>query len=183
MGARLYPEASLAASHSRAKRRAIVRELAAAMGVMVLGLVATWSPVAAAGPTVDATWRVVVRGGDTSSSELALSVTIEKRWHVNANDPDRAYLIPTTLEIDPPAGVTVRSIRYPEPVTRALGFAPGTALRLYEGTFTIVVHVAGTPPARFQATLGYQACNEETCLPPRTLAVPFDGTRLSGGEK
>ncbi|MCC6763276.1 MAG: hypothetical protein IT293_01315 [Deltaproteobacteria bacterium] len=153
------------------------------LGAAVLGVVTWWSPVAAGGPTLDAAWRVTTGGSGTSPSELALTVTIEKGWHVNSNDPDRPYLIPTTLEITPPSGVTVQSIRYPEPVIHGLGFAPGTALRLYEGTFTIGVRVAGVPPGHFDATLGYQACNEETCLPPRTLAVPFDATRAAKGAK
>jgi len=153
--------------------------LALAQAVL-LAVAVSWSPAAAAGPTLDAKWRIAARGGEATPSELALTVTIEKGWHVNANDPDRSYLIPTTLDIDPPAGVEVQSIRYPEPVTHALAFAPGTALRLYEGTITISVRVAGPPPDRFDATLGYQACNEETCLPPRTLAVPFEAARAGG---
>lgn len=147
-----------------------------------LVLALAWSrPVIAAGPTLDAKWRVASAAGEGGATELALTITVEKGWHLNANDPDRPYLIPTTLEIDAPIGVTIRSIRYPEPVIRALAFAPGAALRLYEGTFTIAVRVAGAPPGRFEASLGYQACNEETCLPPRTLAVPFDAARISGG--
>jgi hypothetical protein len=44
------------------------------------------------------------------------------------------------------------------------------------------VRVAGGVPARFDAKLGYQACNEETCLPPSTLTVPFDA-KAGGGPK
>ncbi|MCZ2111053.1 MAG: protein-disulfide reductase DsbD N-terminal domain-containing protein [Dehalococcoidia bacterium] len=183
MGARLYPEAPTAASKRAAKRRAIARGAAPALVGMVLGAAVACSPVAAAGPTVDAEWRIVSSGSEATPSELALTVTVEKGWHVNANDPDRAYLIPTTLEIDPPAGVIVQAIRYPEPVIQALGFDPGAMLRLYEGTFTIAVRVAGAPPARLDATLGYQACNDATCLPPRTVPVPFAAGRVSEGDK
>lgn len=184
MGASVYPEAPAVASNSRARvHRWSARAIGSALSAVVLGVVVWWAPVAAAGPTVTTSWRVATGGSDASASELALTVTIEKGWHVNANDPDRPYLIPTTLEIDPPPGIVVQSIRYPEPVIHALGFAPGTALRLYEGTFTIGVRVAGAPPDRFGARLGYQACNEETCLPPRTLAVPFDAQRAARDAK
>lgn len=135
----------------------------------------------AAGPSVEAQWRLSAAAApDATSSELALVVTVEKGWHVNANDPDRPYLIPTTLDIDSPAGTTIQSIRYPDPVVRSLAFSPGTSLRLYEGAFTIAVRVAGTPPEHFEARLGFQACNEETCLAPRTLAVPFDARTARG---
>ena len=41
-------------------------------------------------------------------------------------------------------------------------------------------HIAGWT-RRFAARLSYQACNDETCLPPRTLPVPFDAD--SAGKK
>jgi DsbC/DsbD-like thiol-disulfide interchange protein len=134
----------------------------------------------AAGPSVDAKWSVG-KPAAAATNELALTVTVEKGWHLNANDPGRPYLIPTTLEIEAPAGTTVETIRYPDPVVRSLGFAPGTQLRLYEGSFTIAVRVTGAP-GRFDAKLGYQACNDETCLPPRTLPVPFE-PKSGGGAK
>lgn len=131
--------------------------------------------VHAAAPSLGAQWQVVASSVTAESpSELTLTIRLEPGWHVNANDPDRPYLIPTTLEIDPPAGTTIAGIRYPEAVVRRLAFAAGMPLRLYEGTFTIRVRLAGALPGRFEARLGYQACNDETCLPPRTLPVPFD---------
>jgi DsbC/DsbD-like thiol-disulfide interchange protein len=140
---------------------------------LVMAIVCPSQSTLAAGPSVDAKWSVASAAPAADKTALALTVTVENGWHVNANDPDRPYLIPTTLEIDPPAGTVVDSIRYPDPVVRTLAFAPGTQLRLYEGTFTIAVRVTGKP-GRFDAKLGYQACNDETCLPPRTLPVPFD---------
>jgi thioredoxin:protein disulfide reductase len=140
------------------------------------------STLRAAGPSLEANWHVESPKTKSGTTELQLIVTVEEGWHLNANDPDRPYVIPTTLDVTPPAGTTIAGIRYPDPVVRNLSFAPGTPLRLYEGTFTIGVRVAGTVPARFDATLGYQACNEETCLPPRTLAVPFE-SKVGGGSK
>ena len=135
----------------------------------------------AAAPSLHAKWQVVAAAPGSGSTELVLTVTLEPGWHLNANDPDRPYLIPTSLEIDPPAGTTIESLRYPEAVVRSLAFAAGRPLRLYEGTFTIRGRLAGPPPRRFTARLSYQACNDETCLPPRTLPVPFDAD--SAGKK
>jgi hypothetical protein len=125
-----------------------------------------------------ATWSVepgVSKGG----AELVLTLRLERGWHVNANDPDRPYLIPTTLEIDGSAAAGIESVRYPEAVVHSLGFAPGTMLRLYEGTFAIRVRVSGAVPARFDAKVAYQACNDETCLPPASVAVPFDAVKAA----
>lgn len=143
------------------------------LAALALLLLRTTNALAAA-PTLSTHWRVESKQAKSETTELTLTVAVEPGWHLNANDPDRPYLIPTTLEVNSPTGTTIASIRYPAPVVRSLGFAPGTALRLYEGTFTIGVRVVGTLPSHFDAELAYQACNDETCLPPRTLAVPFE---------
>lgn len=182
MGARLYPERSTSASKPRGSTVSRRRATLATVGALILLLAG--SPLAlAAGPSIDARWHVASAGAaGPTTTDLTLTVTVEKGWHVNANDPDRPYLIPTTLDVAAPDGVTIQSIRYPDPAVHALAFASGSSLRLYEGTFAIGVRVAGPVPARFDATLGYQACNEETCLPPKTLAVPFEA-KAAGGAK
>ena len=144
------------------------------IGLLVLHLGA--GGAFAAAPSLTATWSVVRAAAPDAPTELALTLTLERGWHLNAHDPDRPYLIPTVLEIDPPAGTKIETIRYPDAVVRSLAFAPGAPLRLYEGTFTIVVRVPAPAPERFDARLAYQACNEETCLPPSALPVPFDRT-------
>jgi thiol:disulfide interchange protein DsbD len=119
-------------------------------------------------------WRVTARPAAPSGKlELALDVTLPEGWHVNAHDPDRDFLIPTTLNLEPPSGVRVSDIRYPEPVVRRLAFAEGAPLRLYEGTFPIVVTLEGPASGRLAGSLRYQACTDETCLPPRKEAVTF----------
>jgi thioredoxin:protein disulfide reductase len=132
--------------------------------------------VAAASPTVETKWEVAA-SPQGAGSELVLTVTVERGWHVNAHDPDRPYLIPTTLEVDHPRDAVVAEIRYPEAMVRTLAFARDTPLRLYEGTFAIRVRLTGERPPRLDARLGYQACNDETCLPPRTVSVPFEAVK------
>jgi len=41
---------------------------------------------------------------------LVLAVDLSDGWHVNAHDPDRPYLIPTELIVEPPPGATVEAI-------------------------------------------------------------------------
>jgi hypothetical protein len=163
MAAWLYPEARTSARRRRA---------GALLGAALVALLLTTLEAFAAGPQVEAKWQ---RTGSDGAPELTLTVALERGWHVNANDPDRPYLVPTTLEITPPSGTKIESIRYPDAVVQSLAFAPDTRLRLYEGTFAIRVKLSGAPPARFDATLAYQACSDETCLPPTSLAVPYEG--------
>lgn len=179
MAACVYPVAQPSASKPPFTNHRGVRRFVTAM---VLALIVTVFLAAegahAAGPSIETTWRVGSPAAKPGTVELVLTVILEKGWHVNANDPDRPYLIPTTLEIEAPATIGVESIRYPEAVVHGLAFAPGTPLRLYEGTFAIRVRMAGAAPSRFDAKLAFQACNDETCLPPRTLPVPFDAARV-----
>ncbi len=172
MAACLYLEGAGSARHRARHDPGRRRRIVVAAAVLMCSALVASAVHAAAPPALSAKWRITSTADD--AHELALTMTLEKDWHVNANDPDRPYLIPTTLEIDPPpAGTTIAGIRYPDAVIRSLAFAPGMPLRLYEGTFTMVVRLSGRKPKRLDARLRYQACNDETCLPPRTLDVPF----------
>ena len=163
MAARLYPEGAASA-----------RRFGVAALIGLLAIISTSALAVAAGPKIETKWQKASADG---APELTLTVTLEGGWHVNANDPDRPYLVPTTLDVTPPDGAKVESIRYPDAVVRSLAFAPGTALRLYEGTFPIRVKIAGAMPPRFDATLSYQACNDEKCLPPTSLPVPYEAVK------
>lgn len=173
MAASLYPVAKTSARERWARRAS--RLVRAAVALAALAACVSPLDANAAGPSIATSWKVE-KGGAT---DAVLTITLEKGWHVNANDPDRPFLIPTTLEVAEAEKAGVSSIRYPEAVVHGLGFAPGTPLRLYEGTFVIRVRLAGDVPSRFDATLGFQACNDETCLPPRTLPVPFDAAKAA----
>jgi thioredoxin:protein disulfide reductase len=165
-----------AARHPRAGRRA--RAAAALTAAAVILLLAS-----AASATVTARWRLLAQpAGERGSTVLVLDVTVEPGWHVNAHDPDRPYLVPTVLTIEPPAGVRVAQIRYPEPVIRRLAFAGAAPLRLYEARFAIDVRLDGVQPETMPAFLRYQACNDTTCLPPASLpvALTLGGTAAPG---
>lgn len=174
MAASLYPVAKTSAREHGARRSSRLVRSAVALAALVTAWISPFD-ANAAGPAIETSWKVE-KG---SVTEAVLTIALEKGWHVNANDPDRPFLIPTTLEVAEPEKAGVSSIRYPEAVVHGLGFAPGTPLRLYEGTFAIRVRLAGDLPSRFDATLGFQACNDETCLPPRTLPVPFDAAKAA----
>jgi DsbC/DsbD-like thiol-disulfide interchange protein len=79
---------------------------------------------------------------------------------VNAHEPRDEFLVPTTVSLAPPSGVTAGEIRYPEPVERRLAFSEN-ALLLYEGNVRFTAPLQGTVStgAPFRATLRYQACD------------------------
>lgn len=109
-----------------------------------------------------------------TATEAALELVIAPGWHVNAATPRDEFLIPTTLALSPPAGMTAGPVRWPEPVDRPLAFSGGKPMLLFEGTVRATAPLSGSaePTAGpLRATLRYQACNDTTCLPPKTVEL------------
>jgi len=62
-----------------------------------------------------------VRAGETK--EAAVRLAIQSGYHVNANPATERFLIPTSLEVKPEAGIAVDKIIYPKPLTKKFPFA------------------------------------------------------------
>ncbi|UCF04933.1 MAG: thioredoxin family protein [bacterium] len=119
----------------------------------------------------------------TAQGFLAVQARIADGWHINSHEPLDEYLIPTVLEISPPAGIEIVRILYPEPIMERLDVGEGT-MSLYGGTVTFGVEIRldkeialGSYP--LTATLEYQACNNVSCIEPRSLTVE---TTITVGE-
>jgi thiol:disulfide interchange protein DsbD len=105
-------------------------------------------------------------------TEAVVEIAIAPGWHVNSHTPHEEFLIPTTVEVLPPAGVTAGEVLYPKAVDRVLAFSGGKAMALYEGTVKLTAPLSGTAAkdaGPLRAKLRYQACNDTTCLPPKTV--------------
>jgi thioredoxin:protein disulfide reductase len=105
--------------------------------------------------------------------EIAVVAKITPGFHVNAHEPSEEYLIPTKITADLPPGVMVVETTYPRGVMRAFSFSK-TPLRVYENSFTIrmKLRTAASAPLGVQKialTVGYQACNQDSCLPPTKI--------------
>jgi thiol:disulfide interchange protein DsbD len=120
---------------------------------------------ATAADVVDAT--LVVKGG-----KAVANVAIDAGWHIQAHEPRDAFLIPTVLTLEAPPGVTVGAVSYPEPVEEKLAFSEEPLL-LYEGKLELTAALTGNlgGGGTLAAKLRFQACNDSTCLPPRTLEI------------
>ena len=122
--------------------------------------------------------RDVVRPGETFKAAVILKV--QAGYHINDNAPLDEFLIPTALVIDENPDFEVLEISYPK--GRRARFAYSEAeLVVYEGeVFLGAVLKAkeglGAGPRTVKGALSYQACNNESCLPPKELrfeiAVP-----------
>jgi DsbC/DsbD-like thiol-disulfide interchange protein len=112
------------------------------------------------------------------SFEVAVVAKISPGFHINAHVPSEEYLIPTKVTAELSPGVLVVETTYPRGVMRAFRFSK-TPLRVYEGTFTVRMKMrasatAQVGPQKIGLTVGYQACNQDACLPPTKLSVTAD---------
>ena len=126
-----------------------------------------------------------LKAGQAAVIDVELSIA--KPYHINADRPLEDYLIPTTLEIEPIAGVTVGKTVFPVAPVRKLLFSD-SPMAVYEGTVRISVEV--TPDANFRqkdivlnGKVRYQACDDRACLSPVrkpfSIALSFHGTAQS----
>src|ERR1700680_1409473 len=100
-----------------------------------------------------------------SSLRAAVQIHLEEGYHTNANKPRDPSLIPIELTPEPPAGISVAEIVYPEPIELRQEGADQPLL-VFERDFTIgvVFNIAGnvangemTVPGKVQ----YQVCDEK----------------------
>jgi cytochrome c biogenesis protein CcdA/thiol-disulfide isomerase/thioredoxin len=115
---------------------------------------------------------------------LAVTVSLPSIFHVQANVPREAGLIPTTLTLEPPAGVTVDELVYPTATEFSVaGYE--RPLLVYGAKFVIGVRLTVAPtatgPLRIPGRIRYQACDDTTCFLPMTANTEWVVPMGSGG--
>jgi DsbC/DsbD-like thiol-disulfide interchange protein len=116
-----------------------------------------------------------VRAGSTVRATVRLRLPPDV--HVQSNTPRDPALIPTTLTVTPPAGVTVERITYPpasdlKQPGRDQPLAVFSADVVIEARLTIAADVA-VGSLTVPATLRYQGCNDQVCFPPARAPVEW----------
>lgn len=122
--------------------------------------------------------NVEVRAGGTAEAVVRLAIT--NGYHVNANPAGEKFLIPTSLEVKPEAGITADRIVYPKALTKKFSFSE-VPLAVYEGDarITLTVHApVGAAPGQhtLAANLRVQPCDDEKCYPPSTVKTSLPVT-------
>lgn len=108
-------------------------------------------------------------------SPVALHFRIKENLHINSHNPREQYLIPTVFTIPESSGVKLAEAAYPAGTDFVLPAAPDLKMLVYTGEFTIQAKVVATPGDHLvEAKLRYQACDQNACMPPKTITVPID---------
>jgi len=103
---------------------------------------------------------------------LQLRFHVVEGYHVNSHTPKSNLLIPTALTLNPTAGVKTSPLEYPAGKLYSFAYDPKEKLDVYAGDFIVklpIVAVAGEHS--LDGTLKYQACDNASCYPPKTIPV------------
>jgi thiol:disulfide interchange protein DsbD len=112
--------------------------------------------------------RMVASG--PGSGSIHVEATLAPGYHVNSHKPSEDYLIPTSVRVTPPAGVTAAEPRYPAGSVKKFSFSD-KPLSVYEAKFTVEVPVSWTGAAPvIPGTLDFQACTDTQCYAPASIA-------------
>lgn len=106
---------------------------------------------------------------------VTLHFRVAQGLHINSHTPSDEFLIATDFSIPDGMGVRLGTATYPPGKIISLAFDPSTKLSVYTGEFDILARIVATPGNHLvQAKLHYQACDQNECMPPKTINVPID---------
>jgi len=143
--------------------------------LLPLALVTLWSLSAQSSGhlKVGEPTKVAAARGATVGAKIP--VTVDPGFHVNSNHPADDYLIPLKLTWTSLGALEGGEVTYPAPKLEKYEFAD-KPLSVFSGAFSLTVSfkvAANAPPGPGVAVgkLRYQACNSNTCFPPKTADV------------
>ena len=108
-------------------------------------------------------------------SKVVLHFRVGEGLHINSHTPREEFLIPTTFSVPESSGVKLDHVDFPPGSDLILPFDPTNKLSVYTGEFALSTSlVAQKGDHLVEAKLHYQACNNSTCMPPKTMTVAID---------
>lgn len=108
-------------------------------------------------------------------SIAALHFRIAPGLHINSHTPREEGLIPTTFSIPEGSGVRLDGAIYPPGTEFALPIDPMSKLSVYTGEFIVRARFVATAGNHLvEGRLRYQACENNSCMPPKTIIVAID---------
>ncbi|MDP3684914.1 MAG: cytochrome c biogenesis protein CcdA, partial [Ignavibacteria bacterium] len=125
-----------------------------------------------------------------SEVKVNVKVSVIPTWHINSNKPNEDFLIPSKLTASSPEKITFRSVVYPKGKEIKFDFSE-KLLSVYENEFELTGALkipSSVKEGKYKVIvqLQYQACNNQTCMPPNdaadTLVVSVSGLAIASAE-
>ena len=115
---------------------------------------------------------LIAKRGATAQAKL--QVMLKPGFHVNSNTPSEDYLIPLKLTWTP-APLESPVVSYPKAQKEKYEFSD-KPISVFTGNFELttafkVPATAKVGPSMVEGKLRYQACDNKSCYPPKTLEV------------
>ena len=109
------------------------------------------------------------------STPVELHFRVAPGLHINSHAPKDELLIPTTLLFPEGSGVKLDEANYPHGADFVLPVEPRTKLNVYTGEFVIQARITAAAGNHLvEAKLRYQACDQQQCMPPKTITAAMD---------
>lgn len=117
--------------------------------------------------------QITVPAGRDAVVELHFRVN--PGMHINSNAPLEKELIATRLNMPGSTGIQLGNVEFPVGSEYALAAMPSERLSVYTGEFVVKAHIRATAGQHLlQGSLRYQACDTNSCYPPRNAPVAVD---------
>ncbi len=115
--------------------------------------------------------KVAGKRGD--SVQVKIPVTVDPGFHVNSDKPKEEYLIPLRLTWTATGSLEAGTVVYPKPSVEKVAEQD---LLVFTGKFDLIANFkiaanAQAGPGSAVGKLRYQACNSNTCFPPKDIAI------------
>lgn len=114
-----------------------------------------------------------VAGKRTAAVTTKIPVAIQEGFHVNSNTPSDEYLIPLKVTWTSLGALEGGQVSYPKAEKITVG---EQSLSVFTGKFDLTVDFkvsakAPAGPGVASGKLGYQACNDKMCFPPKSIEI------------
>ncbi len=127
-----------------------------------------------AGITPKVTYHFEPNGFKGDSTKMVVHVSLPVGWHIQSNAPLDSFLIATTVTAEGKDLAFGKAV-FPKAMEKDYP-ALGGKVALFEGDLDIGVPVKRSGPKiksdalkAVKVKLGYQACNDTQCLPPKEI--------------
>lgn len=104
-----------------------------------------------------------------------LHFKVNPGMHINSHTPREKSLIATRLIVAEMPSMEIGPVEFPAGSDYTLAAMPNDKLSVYTGEFVVRAHIhAKAGQHMFQGALRYQACDTNSCYPPREAPVAVD---------
>lgn len=134
--------------------------------------VALLLPLTAAAKPDPVAWSAAVHERQADGTiVLAIQARIEKKWYIYGMRQPEDGPFPLRFRGPAGSGLAVGPVRTPKPrVSYDKGFRARVGKHYDTPSFLVPVRRSGSAPS-VAVEVRYQACNDDICLPPRTVTV------------